>query len=64
MTFSDLPELIKYEVLYFLETNNFPMAKTIYDAWREKQDPSSQSLNQQHDEIDTQSSSLDLQQAI
>lgn len=34
--FSDLPEFLKNEVLFYLENNDFPMAKALYDGWREK----------------------------
>lgn len=33
--FTQLPEIIKKEVLYYLENNNFPKAKAIHDAWVE-----------------------------
>jgi hypothetical protein len=31
--FAQLPERLKKEVLYYLETNNFKMAKEIHDGW-------------------------------
>jgi hypothetical protein len=34
--FTDLPEFLKNEVLFYLESNNFPMAKALYDKWKEK----------------------------
>lgn len=31
--FSELPEKIKQEVLYYLRVNNFPKAKQVHDSW-------------------------------
>lgn len=31
--FAQLPDILKKEVLYHLENNNFPKAKAIHDAW-------------------------------
>lgn len=33
--FAQLPELIKKEVLYYLQLNDFPKAKAVHDAWVE-----------------------------
>lgn len=31
--FGYLPEAIKQEVIYYLQNDNFPAAKQIYDSW-------------------------------
>ncbi len=39
--FVNLPESIKSEVLRYLQANNFPQAKAIYDAWVERNEAAS-----------------------
>lgn len=34
--FVNLPEAIKSEVLSYLQANNFPQAKAVYNAWIER----------------------------
>lgn len=36
--FVNLPEAIKSEVLRYLQADNFPQAKAIYDAWMGRND--------------------------
>lgn len=34
--FESLPDTLKQEVLKYLESDNFPAAKAIYDSWHQQ----------------------------
>ncbi len=44
--FAELPETLKQDVLFYLNQDNFPKAKALHDAWKDKISSLSSALDQ------------------
>lgn len=45
--FAELPESIKQQVIRYLQANNFPAAKQLYDDWKSSQSSQNDGAYQQ-----------------
>lgn len=46
--FESLPETLKQKVLKYLETDNFPAAKAVYDSWHQEKNSQKDSDKTKH----------------